>query len=123
MTKTNVYSGAVTTYVYDPNGQLAMEVGGSAPAVTGTLYVTRDRLGSTRMMTNAGGVGGCHDYLPFGEEIPGAVTGWGRNSISCCTQPVETDVKYTGQLYDADTGLAYFSAVFAGVDGSVYVGG
>jgi hypothetical protein len=29
-----------------------MEVGGSAPAVTGTLYVTRDRLGSTRMMTN-----------------------------------------------------------------------
>jgi len=113
-TKTNIFSGAVTTYVYDPNGQLAMEVGGAAPAVTGTLYVTRDRLGSTRMVTAAGGsVVGCHDYLPFGEEIPGAVSGWGRSGVSCYTQYAqtpETDVKFTGQLFDAETGLAYFNA-------------
>jgi hypothetical protein len=76
---TKNYNGVVTTYVYDPNGQLAMEVGGAV---------------------------GCHNYLPFGEEIPAT---WGRNGVSCYGQTAETDVKYTGQLLDAETGLAYFS--------------
>ena len=108
VTKTS--NSVLTTYVYDPNGQLAMEVGGASPAVSGTMYVTRDRLGSTRLTTNAGGAVGCHDYLPFGEEIPGAVSGWGRNTVSCYAQTPETDVKFTGQLFDAETGLAYFNA-------------
>jgi RHS repeat-associated protein len=108
VTKTS--NGVLTTYVYDPSGQLAMEVGGASPAVSGTMYVTRDRMGSTRLTTNASGAVGCHDYLPFGEEIPGAVSGWGRNTVSCYGQAPETDVKFTGQLFDAETGLAYFNA-------------
>jgi RHS repeat-associated protein len=108
VTKTS--NSVLTTYVYDPNGELAMEVGGASPSVAGTMYVTRDRLGSTRLTTNASGAVGCHDYLPFGEEIPGAVSGWGRNTVSCYGQAPETDVKFTGQLFDAETGLAYFNA-------------
>jgi len=108
VTKTS--NSVLTIYVYDPNGQLAMEVGGASPAVSGTMYVTRGRMGSTRLTTNAGGAVGCHDYLPFGEEIPGAVSGWGRNTVSCYEQAPETDVKFTGQLFDAETGLAYFNA-------------
>jgi len=88
-----------------------MEVGGAAPAVTGTLYVTQDRMGSTRLVTGVGAsVVACHDYLPFGEEIPGTVSGWGRNGTSCYTASGDTDVKFAGQLYDAETGLAYFNA-------------
>jgi RHS repeat-associated protein len=36
--------------------------------------------------------------------------GWGRNTVSCYAQAPETDVKFTGQLFDAETGLAYFNA-------------
>ncbi len=99
-------AGAGTiTYVYDPAGQMAAEYGGRAPATMGTTYLTQDHLGSTRLVTNSGGVVGCHDYLPFGEEIPGTGA-WGRSAS--CFGAVDTDVKFTGQIHDAETGLDYF---------------
>jgi RHS repeat-associated protein len=108
VTKTS--NNVTATYVYGPDGELAVQAGGAAPAVSGTIYVTQDRIGSTRLVTDRGGVVGCHDYLPFGEEIPAGTTGWGRTSISCYGTSGDTDVKYTGQLFDSETGLAYFNA-------------
>ena len=48
-------NGQTTTYVYDAFGNLAAEYGGDSSAC-GTCYVTTDHLGSTRLLTNAGGV-------------------------------------------------------------------
>src|SRR6266851_3345123 len=63
---------AVTTYVYDAFGQLAMEMGGSQQGPCTTCFLTVDGLGSTRETVNAAGTAvGCHDYLPFGEELGG----------------------------------------------------
>jgi hypothetical protein len=62
--------GQTTTYVYDIFGNLAAEYGGPAPSLTGTVYLTPDHLGSTRMLTDGQGtVRERHDYLPFGEQI------------------------------------------------------
>ena len=85
---------------------MAAEYGGAAPGVAGTLYVTQDHLGSTRLVTNAGGAVGCHDYLPFGEEI-GA--NWGRSGVPCYGAS-DTAVKFTGQERDLETGLDNFVA-------------
>ena len=61
-----------TVYAYDAKGEAAAEYSTSPPTQTGTQYLTADHLGSTRLVSNAGGtVLGYHDYLPFGEEFPG----------------------------------------------------
>jgi RHS repeat-associated protein len=115
--RTEKTAGGITTvYVYDAMGNLAAEYGGTTPAVLGTHYLTQDNLGSTRMTTNAsGGVVSCHDYLPFGSEIP---SGWGRNGIFCYGQTSETTLKFTGKERDAETGLDYFGArYFSGAQG------
>ncbi|MDP9171087.1 MAG: RHS repeat-associated core domain-containing protein [Acidobacteriota bacterium] len=103
---TKTTPAGTTVYVYDPAGNLAAEYGGAGSAVGGTLYVTQDHLGSTRLVTNAGGVVGCHDYLPFGEEVP---ANWGRSGAPCYGQS-DTAVKFTGQERDGETGLDNFVA-------------
>jgi RHS repeat-associated protein len=101
-------SGVTTVYVYDAMGNLAAEYGGTTPPVLGTLYLTQDELGSTRMTTNASGaVVSCHDYLPFGGEIPAT---WGRSGVSCYGSTTETILKFTGQERDVETGLDNFGA-------------
>ncbi len=91
-------TGGTTVYVYDPAGNLAVESGGPV-AQTATLYLTTDHLGSTRLVTNGSGtVIGCHDYAPFGEEIP-ASTG---ERTSCYGQ-TDTAFKFTGQERDPET--------------------
>src|SRR5208283_5911960 len=65
--------GTTTTYVYDAAGRLAAEYAqGTVPqAPCTTCYLTADHLGSTRLVTRQDGTTvGCHDYVPFGEEIP-----------------------------------------------------
>jgi RHS repeat-associated protein len=98
-------AGLTTTYVYDPVGNLAASYGGAAPpaAATGTLYVTQDHLGSTRLITKGGAAVGCHDYVPFGEEIT-----WGRTAG--CYGVADTEVRFTGQVHDSETKLEYFGA-------------
>ena len=87
-------------------GQLvATENSGASPCQT--CYFVRDHLGSTRLVTDQNAnVVARHDYLPFGEEIPG---GWaGRSSEWGATN--DTNEKFTGQLRDLETGLDYFHA-------------
>jgi RHS repeat-associated protein len=64
--------------VYDAAGQVAAEYSTAAPPQVGTLYLTPDHLGSTRLETNdLGAAVAYHDYLPFGEEIPSGLGGRG----------------------------------------------
>ena len=70
-------SGGVTThYVYDAQGNLALEntVSGTPPGVLwGTTYQMGDHLCSIRMQTDGnGGQRALYDYAPFGEELTAA---------------------------------------------------
>jgi RHS repeat-associated protein len=107
-------AGTTTVYVYDAFGQLAAEysnAGTTTPPCT-TCYLSYDHLGSIRMVTDQNGnVISRHDYLPFGEEIPGGVAG--RNSQF---GPANDNIaqKFTGQTRDSETGLDYFNARYFG---------
>lgn len=69
-----------TVYIYDLSGQLAAQYSSPAPVSTcTTCYLTTDVLGSVRMLSDQTGVKAMHDYLPFGEEVPGGIDG--RTSI------------------------------------------
>jgi RHS repeat-associated protein len=107
-------SGAeITTYVYDPSGQLAAEYG-SPSSVSGTQYLFADHLGSTRILASSAGVfTRCFDYAPFGEEL---TTGMGSrgNCYTDVTYPSATPeaetAKFTSKERDAESGLDYFGA-------------
>jgi RHS repeat-associated protein len=92
-------NGVTTTFVYDPEGQLAQDYGGPTIPLseTGTRYLTTDHLGSTRLLTKADGtVAVTYDYLPFGMEF---------------AQSADTNrIRFTGKERDAETGLDYFGA-------------
>ena len=111
--------GITTTYVYNVLGQLVAEFGGAASEQSGTQYLTPDHLGSTRVVTGAGGaILSRHDYLPFGEEI-GTAYG-GRSSVSGYTASLADgpSQKFTGKERDAESGLDYFGArYFSGAGG------
>jgi RHS repeat-associated protein len=116
-------TGAVVseTYVYDGAGTLTAEYGTVPTAPCTTCYLTVDALGSTRMMTDAGGaMRSLHDYLPFGEEI---LAGVGSRSSTYYTSgaPLVNDgvaQKFTGKLRDNETGLDFFGArYFSGAQG------
>jgi RHS repeat-associated protein len=119
-------SGQATVYVYDGlrnlaaeytpantlskeyihfNGQsVAIENAGSAPCTT--CYLAFDHIGSLRMVTNGSAtVIARHDYIPFGEEIPGGVAG--RNSqfgpgLDNVSQ------RFTEKERDTESSLDYF---------------
>jgi RHS repeat-associated protein len=116
------FSEVVTTYVYDAMGQMAAEYGGSAPAVTGTTYLTTDHLGSTRLVTNSGVVERC-DYAPFGEELGAGLDGRTTTAHYCnngypTATPDATELKFTSKERDAETGLDFFGArYYSGAQG------
>ena len=97
-----------TTYVYDAMGQLAAEYSSITPKESGTIYVTGDHLGSTRVATDASGnTVECLDYYPFGAEI-GASVDSRPACYSSGMYPASPDVlseKFTGKERDAETGL------------------
>ena len=98
----------VATYVYNAQGQLAAEYGTTAPVPYGTQYLTTDHLGSTRMVTDSkGSIVALHDYLPFGEEIPG---GTGVRSAQLYGGTDNPRQKFTGKERATETGLDYFGA-------------
>ncbi len=105
---TRTTSSGTTVYVYDVLGRLAAEYG-LASGSSATLYPMTDHLGSTRFVTDgAGNTVSCHDYLPFGEEVP---TAWGgRTSITCYNQQDGLTQRFTGQLRDSETALDWFNA-------------
>jgi RHS repeat-associated protein len=107
-------SGSTTTvYVYDAQGQLAAEYAPVQAAACVTCYLTADTLGSTRMITDETGTQReCHDYLPFGEEIPRTGAG------GCYTSNTSNTLKFTGKERDQETGLDYFQArYYSGAQG------
>jgi hypothetical protein len=62
----------VTNFVCDAAGNLVAEYGPPS-ADTGTLYLTADHLGSTRLTSKSGAMlDSMIDYFPFGEEISSA---------------------------------------------------
>jgi RHS repeat-associated protein len=116
---------ASTWFVYDAQGQLAAEYTNgavAAPPCT-TCYVMTDHLGSTRVVTDGstGAALQCHDYLPFGEEIPAPVGG----RTGCYAGTQATGLLFTGKERDSETqtsatpsGLDYFEArYFSGAQG------
>jgi RHS repeat-associated protein len=109
-----------TVYVYDAMGQLAAEYGASAgddPNCT-PCYLTRDHLGSTRLVTDATGAVRRYDYLPFGGEINSS---WGnRTSVTGYVMSDHLNPKFTGKDrdYESGLGLDYFGArYFSGAQG------
>jgi RHS repeat-associated protein len=89
-----------TIYVYDAFGQLAAQYNtfGNSFACT-TCYVMTDHLGSVRMVTDQNGAAITrHDYLPFGEEIPGS------------SPSTDMEQRFTGQIRDTETGMDFFNA-------------
>ena len=112
---TKTAGGTTTTYVYDAPGDLVAEYGGASNSDTGTLYLTVDALGSTRLATDVNGAQKlCYDYLPFGQEIGAGVDGRPGN----CFTTDSLDTKFTGQKRDSETGLDYFGArYFSGAQG------
>jgi RHS repeat-associated protein len=107
-------------YVYDAAGDLALEAGVSAPACK-TCFVAVDALGSTRETADTTGTAvGCHDYLPFGEELAGVA---GRTAS--CWSASDTTARFTGKERDTETansamptGLDFFGArYFSGAQG------
>jgi RHS repeat-associated protein len=120
-------NGQTTTYVYDAAGELSAEYlpastwskdyiffGGQVLAIENaasspcqTCYLSRDHLGSVRMVTDASAnVISRHDYLPFGDEIPGGVAA--RNSQFGASD--NATQRFTGKERDSETGLDYFGA-------------
>ncbi len=104
---------SVATYVYDARGELALEVGGAAETACTTCYVAVDALGSTRATADAtGAVKGCHDYLPFGEELDGVAgrsgSCWGAGETAFRFTSKERDPETTNSAFP--TGLDYFGA-------------
>jgi RHS repeat-associated protein len=91
-------AAGTTYYTYGPMGELISETGGTA--LPKTTYLTADHLGSTRLVTNSAGYLGCHDYLPFGQEI---LASYGTRANSLCYDLPDTDIQFTGQVRDTDT--------------------
>jgi RHS repeat-associated protein len=98
-----------TVFVYDAQGRLAAEYSDAVPPQSGTRYLTTDALGSVRVVTDDGGrVVSRHDYLPFGEEIPGTV---GARSALADYRPADLPRhRFTGKERDRESGLDYFGA-------------
>ena len=97
-----------TIYVYDAFGRLSAEYStATVPAPCTTCYLSKDHLGSTRLVTNQNGaVVGRHDFAPFGQEVPSGYAG--RNSQFAAGDTVNQ--LFTGQERDSETGLDYFGA-------------
>jgi len=111
-----VPNGPTTSYVYDAFGALAAEysVGVPVPS-TGTLYLTQDHLGSTRVVTTSSGLPAeRHDFLPFGEEIL-VSSGNPRSGVAGYSPSSSQTVLFTGVERDSNsdgspTGLDHFWA-------------
>lgn len=105
--------GVTTTYVYDISGELVAEYSSEPVAAlcsTALCYVTADHLGSTRVVTdNGGNVDRRYDYTPFGTELL-AGTGGRTTAMGYRTAPDGFGPKFTGQMWDVETGLYYYGA-------------
>ena len=101
--------GVTTQYVHDAFGNVAAEYSTAGPqdVQCKTCYLSWDQLGSTRLVTDSSAnVIARHDFLPFGQEIPGGDAG--RTSQWDADDSVNQ--KFTGQDHDVETALDFFQA-------------
>jgi RHS repeat-associated protein len=113
-------AGAFRIFVYDAYGQLAAEyTSGASNVGTGIAYMTRDTLGSVRIVTNgSGAVLARHDFLPFGEELPSTGTGGVRPTGAGYGGTDGVRHRFTGKERDNENGLDYLGArYFSGAHG------
>jgi RHS repeat-associated protein len=99
-------------YVYDAMGQLAAEYGNSTPSEAGTVFLTGDHLGTTRVVTNMANPTTPverHDFMPFGEEIS-ITPASPQYTVAGYAPAVSVPLLFTGKERDAETGLDYFGA-------------
>jgi RHS repeat-associated protein len=119
VSKTN--PSGTTVYVYDGQGELAVEYAPTAPA-SGTRYLIADALGTTRLVTGPTGAAvEFRDYAPFGEELPSGV-GTRGGLYGAAGYPSTTanvmGPEFTGKERDAESGLDYFGArYYSGMQG------
>jgi YD repeat-containing protein len=105
---TNTTSGAqITAFVYDAQGQVAAEYGGSS-TVSGTQYLFTDHLGNTRaLLGNTGAFTRCYDYAPFGENLTTGIGSRG-NCYTDMTPPSPTpgaiSLEFTSKERDSRPG-------------------
>ncbi len=109
-------SSGTSTYIYDVFGNMAAEYDTQATPMTGTIYLTPDQLGSTRLVSDSttlvnlaspGSPGmalECRDYLPFGEQLT-----VGRSQM-CAAADAGVRQLYTGQERDTETNLDFLNA-------------
>lgn len=98
--------GSLTNvFVYDAMGKLVAEYS-QAVTTGGTQYVFSDHQGSPRAITNnQGNVIARHDYLPFGEDIPGTLGL--RNGVADYGGDEGARQKYAAMEKDDSTGMAH----------------
>jgi RHS repeat-associated protein len=104
-----------TIFVYDAGGSLVAEYAtNTVGSASGTSYLTLDRLGSTRIVTNgviaAGGpnIKARYDYQPFGEEV--SASHGNRSNVAGYAASETTRQKYTGYERDVESGLDFAQA-------------
>src|ERR1700761_3990661 len=92
-----------------PLGNWLPSISSSAPTAPCTIcYLSWDQLGSTRMVTDQNGnVVSYHDFLAFGDEVPGS--SMGRSSAWDASADTSSQ-RFTGQTRDDGPGLDYFNA-------------
>ena len=103
-------NGVATTYLYDVFGRMMAEYtsGTVATLPCSPCYLSTDHLGSTRMVTDQNGaLVSRHDFLPFGEEIPGGYAGRPATPFGNADG---VDQKFTGQVRDSESNSDYFNA-------------
>ena len=97
--------------MYNAVGQMIAEYVAGASVIGGLKYVTADHLGSTRVVSGAGGlvlVRARYDYLPFGEAV-GATIG-ARTTATGYSRSDPLRQKFTGKERDNETGLDFAEA-------------
>ncbi|MGB7069748.1 MAG: RHS repeat-associated core domain-containing protein [Pyrinomonadaceae bacterium] len=98
-----------TIFVYS-GGKLVAEYSTQISQTPSTSYLTKDHLGSPRVVTNElGQVKARRDFMPFGEELYGNV---GARTSALQYGSSEDDVrqKFTGYPKDQETGLDFAEA-------------
>ena len=119
--------GENTRFVYGIGGELLAEYNGASGAIqkeyvygasgltatieptTGTQYITADRLGSPRVVTNASGsVTLRRDFMPFGEEIATGIGG--RNILQGYGASNSIRQQFATYERDSESGLDFAEA-------------
>lgn len=100
-----------TVFVYDAGGTLVAEYSAQQSSTPTTTYLTIDRLGSPRVMTDrSGSVTSRRDFMPFGEEIHAGVGGRTEALKYSLSGVDSVRNRFTGYEKDAETGLDYAQA-------------